>query len=82
MLTAVWPRDSHFARQCLARLDRAYVEARYAYRYEITGEELAWLTERVKVLQETTAAICAAHLNGLDCAGMEKAEPRHDHQET
>ncbi|KAA1183965.1 HEPN domain-containing protein [Rhizobium tropici] len=68
-LIAAWPRESRFARQCFARLDRAYVEARYSHRYEITDEELTWLVERVKVLHETAAAICAAHLNGFDRAG-------------
>lgn len=80
LLIAVWPRHSCFAEQCFARLDRAYVEARYSHHYEIADEELAWLVERVKVLQETAAAICAARLNGFDGAGMEKAEPRHDYQ--
>lgn len=69
LLIAVWPRDRRFAKQCFARLDRAYVDARYSHHYDITDEELAWLIERVKVLQETTAAICAAHLNGFDCPG-------------
>ncbi len=69
LLIAAWPRESEFARQCFARLDRAYVAARYSHRYEITDEELAWLVERVTVLQETAAAICAAHLDGFGCAG-------------
>lgn len=69
LLTAVWPRDNRFARQCFARLDRAYVDARYSHHYEITGEELAWLVERVTVLQETAAAICAAHIDGFDGTG-------------
>ena len=30
---------------------------RYSSAYEITGEELAWLVERVKILQEAVAAI-------------------------
>jgi predicted nucleotidyltransferase/HEPN domain-containing protein len=81
LLVAVWPRDSRFASQCFARLDRAYVEARYSHHYEITDEELAWLVERVKVLQETAAAICAAHLNGFDCAATWKIEPRHGHRD-
>ncbi|MBB2973109.1 HEPN domain-containing protein [Mesorhizobium sp. RMAD-H1] len=79
-LIAVWPRDNRFAEQCFARLDRAYVEARYLHRYEITDEELAWLVGRVRVLQETAAAICAARLDGIDCAAV-KTEPRHDHQD-
>ncbi|WP_425646808.1 HEPN domain-containing protein [Agrobacterium leguminum] len=67
-LLEVWPNDSRFARQCFARLDRAYVDARYSCHYEITGDELAWLVERIEVLQETVAAICAAHLNDVNCA--------------
>ncbi|GMA80036.1 hypothetical protein GCM10025880_64530 [Methylorubrum aminovorans] len=46
-LIAAWPRDTRFARRCFARLDRAYVDARYSPHYEITGEELAWLVERI-----------------------------------
>lgn len=68
-LAAVWPGHNRFARQCFARLDRAYIDARYSHRYHITGEELAWLAERVKLLQETTAAICAAHLKSLYGSG-------------
>ncbi|WP_348628019.1 HEPN domain-containing protein [Rhizobium tropici] len=82
LLTAVWPCDSGFARQCFARLDRAYVEARYSHHYEITDEELAWLVERVTVLQEAVAAICAARLNGFDRAGTQITEPRRDRQDT
>jgi predicted nucleotidyltransferase/HEPN domain-containing protein len=61
-LIDVWPRDSRFAKRSFTRLDRAYVDARYSSHYEITGEELAWLVERVKLLQETVAAICAERL--------------------
>jgi len=63
-LIDLWPRDTRFAKRCFTRLDRAYVGARYSPAYEITGEELAWLVERVKVLQETVAAICADRLDG------------------
>lgn len=48
------------------RLDRAYVGARYSPHYEITGEELAWLVERVKVLQETVATISTERLDGRE----------------
>lgn len=63
-LIAVWPRDTRFAKRCFTRLDRAYVGARYSPAYEITGEELAWLVDRVTALQETVAAICAERLDG------------------
>ncbi|WFS69562.1 HEPN domain-containing protein (plasmid) [Agrobacterium leguminum] len=62
-LIDVWPRDSKFAKRCFTRLDRAYVDARYSPHYEITGEELAWLVERVKVLQESVAALCEQRLS-------------------
>lgn len=63
-LIDIWPRDTRFAKRCFTRLDRAYVGARYSHAYEITGEELAWLVERVKVLQATVATICAERLDG------------------
>ena len=63
-LIEAWPRDSRFAKRCFTRLDRAYVGARYSPAYEITGEELAWLVERVRTLQEAVAAICAERLDG------------------
>ena len=68
-LINVWPRDSRFAKRSFTRLDRAYVGARYSPAYEITGEELAWLVERVKVLQEAVAAICAERLEPDGAAG-------------
>lgn len=65
-LIAAWPRDTRFAKRCFTRLDRAYVGARYSPAYEITGEELVWLVDRVKALQETVAAICAERLDGSE----------------
>ncbi|MEL4374637.1 HEPN domain-containing protein [Brucella cytisi] len=61
-LIEVWPRDSRFAKRSFSRLDRAYVDARYSPAYDITGEELAWLADRMKLLQETVAGICAERL--------------------
>ena len=63
-LIEAWPRDSRFAKRCFTRLDRAYVGARYSPAYEITGEELTWLVDRVTALQEAVAAICAERLAG------------------
>lgn len=65
-LSDAWPTDSDFARQCFARLDRAYIDARYSRHYKVTGEELRWLLARVTVLQETAIATCAAHLETLE----------------
>ncbi|TCP99036.1 putative nucleotidyltransferase [Rhizobium sp. PP-F2F-G36] len=61
-LMQVWPRDTRFSRRAFSRLRRAYVEARYSSEYEITPEEIVWLVERVKLLQETVATICSERL--------------------
>ena len=68
-LIEVWPRDTRFARRCFTRADRAYVGARYSPEYVITGEELAWLVERVKVLIAIVASICAEQLQTGSKAG-------------
>ena len=62
-LKAIWPRDSRLHRQAFDRLRRAYVEARYAAEYTVSDEELAWLTERVTLLQETVRTICQERLD-------------------
>ncbi|CAM3371186.1 HEPN domain-containing protein [Asticcacaulis taihuensis] len=56
-LRNVWP-DDKFARRCFAKLQRAYVEARYSAEYEITGAELTWLQERVSLLSDKAKQIC------------------------
>ncbi|EJJ28078.1 HEPN domain-containing protein [Rhizobium sp. CF142] len=61
-LVNAWPRDNRIARRRFELLSRAYVEARYSASYEITAEDLAWLVERVKVLQETVTLICQEKL--------------------
>lgn len=69
-LTEVWSDNSSFARRCFDRLDRAYIGARYSRSYEITVQELEWLTDEVKALRETVAAICLQHLDKPNCAAM------------
>lgn len=61
-LIDAWPHDTKFARRSFARLDRAYVDARYSPQYEITHEELSWLFERVKALTAIVETICAERL--------------------
>jgi len=61
-LKAIWPRDSRLHRQAFDRLRRAYIEARYAADYTVNDEELAWLTERVTLLQDTVKTICQERL--------------------
>lgn len=61
-LIEAWPRDTRFARRSFSRLTRAYVDARYSPAYEITGEELTWLVERIGVLTSLVERICAERL--------------------
>ncbi|WP_431324869.1 HEPN domain-containing protein [Rhizobium sp. YTU87027] len=63
-LVEAWPRDNRFSRRCFELLSRAYVEARYSSKYTITSEELAWLVERVRVLQELVKAVCMERISG------------------
>ncbi|EJL50525.1 HEPN domain-containing protein [Rhizobium sp. CF122] len=62
-LIAAWPRDSRFPRRCFELLSRAYFEARYSSKFEISKEELIWLVERVKSLQDLVEAICRERLS-------------------
>jgi predicted nucleotidyltransferase/HEPN domain-containing protein len=61
-LIATWPRDTRPSRRAWELLRRAYVEARYSKHYRITGEELAWLSERVSALRDLVRVVCERHL--------------------
>ncbi|PZM10467.1 HEPN domain-containing protein [Rhizobium tubonense] len=61
-LIAAWPRDTRIVRRRFELLSRAYVEARYSSQYNITVEELEWLTERAKILQHLVDQICRERL--------------------
>ena len=62
-LREVWPDDSKFARRGFAKLQRAYVEARYSSEYEITAEELAWLSEKIEALRVLVTAVSLERLH-------------------
>ncbi|MDC7692741.1 HEPN domain-containing protein [Asticcacaulis sp. DXS10W] len=57
-LRTVWPENDRFARRCFAKLQRAYVEARYSAEYQIDLAELTWLKERIETLKGVVKAIC------------------------
>ena len=61
-LIGVWPRRTKFEQRCFELLRRAYVDARYSPHYKINEEELAWLGERVTILQELVKATCEDRL--------------------
>lgn len=64
-LQSVWPTDTKFQKRCYNLLREAYVKARYAKSYRITPEELAWLGERVAVLQELIRTLCLERIDTL-----------------
>lgn len=64
-LAAVWPAETKSERRCFELLRAAYVKARYSRQYRVTGEELAWLLERVGILQGLVGEICAARIGKL-----------------
>lgn len=64
-LADVWPTETKFQKRCFELLRAAYVKARYSEHYRVTAEELAWMLERLKVLQNVVETICRARLNGL-----------------
>ena len=64
-LKAVWPRNSRFEKRCYALLRDAYVKARYSRSYRITDEQLAWIAERVTLLQSLVREACETRIEDL-----------------
>lgn len=64
-LKEVWPSETKFQRRCYELLRAAYVKARYSRHYRITEEELAWLGERVEVLQTIIRELCEERIDSL-----------------
>jgi uncharacterized protein len=64
-LKEVWPRVTKFERRCYELLRDAYVKARYSRHYRISDEQLAWLSERVELLQTTVRELCEARIAKL-----------------
>jgi predicted nucleotidyltransferase len=61
-LVEAWPRADKFSRRCFELLREAYVNARYSPHYAITTDELAWIGERVEVLEELVRTVCERRL--------------------
>jgi len=67
-LAEAWPRGDKFSRRCFELLRLAYVQARYSPAFKISAEELAWIGERVAVLEGLVEAICRDHIRALGSA--------------
>jgi uncharacterized protein len=57
-LLTVFPTATEEERKRFQLLKRAYTEARYEPRYRITKEELDYLAERVRLLQDVVKLLC------------------------
>ena len=64
-LKDVWPRTGRFEKRCYALLRDAYVKARYSPSYRISADELTWIAERVRVLQDLVKSACEARIEDL-----------------
>lgn len=64
-LKDVWPRTGRFEKRCYALLRDAYVKARYSPSYRISADELAWIAERVAILQDKVRIACVARIEDL-----------------
>ncbi len=57
-IAEIFPQESKIQRRRFQLLKNAYVDARYSEHYKISQEELIWLAERVKHLQQLTGMLC------------------------
>jgi uncharacterized protein len=64
-LKEVWPRTTKFERRCYELLRDAYVKARYSRHYRISDEQLAWIFERVELLQTIVRDLCETRIAEL-----------------
>jgi predicted nucleotidyltransferase/HEPN domain-containing protein len=68
-LTFVWPMDTRKERAMFEKLKDAYVKARYSKHYQITADELAWLSERVSDLANVVQVVCLERIGTLKRTG-------------
>jgi len=62
-LKTLFPQSNKQERKAFQQLKKAYIEARYSKHYEITLEELAWLSDRVEKLREATHKLCETSIS-------------------
>ncbi len=73
-LVNAWPRVNRFDRRCFELLRLAYVNARYSSEYAISATELAWIGERIGILQNLVRDVCEQRLAELKAATSKAAE--------
>lgn len=65
-LRSIWPTESKFEKRAYNLLREAYIKARYSREYEISAEELDWLSGRVSALQGLVRELCLARIVELE----------------
>lgn len=65
-IAEVFPQETKNQRRRFQLLKNAYVDARYSEHYKITHEELEWLAERVRHLQQLTEKLCQQKITGFE----------------
>ena len=63
---SIFPKNTEREKDLFDLLKRAYVEARYDMSYKIAREELEYLAERVKLLQNTTEKVCKERIANFE----------------
>lgn len=61
----IFPQNTKLGRRNFQLLKKAYIEARYSDKYEITVDELQWLAERVEELKTLTERLCVEHIQRI-----------------
>lgn len=64
-LVAAWPREQRADRRRFEMLKRAYVEARYADNYDLSTEDLTWLSTAALNLRNLVDHACRTRIEGL-----------------
>ena len=62
---SAFPQNTAFEKDCFELLCRAYVDSRYDPDYQISAEQLQWLTERVNHLQVLAEKHCRDKIGSL-----------------
>lgn len=64
-LNTLFIGQNRFEKRCIELLKRAYIDARYSEHFQISQEELTWLSQEVGRLKDVVNVLCQRHLRSL-----------------